>query len=157
MTVDGVRVVNHDGSTYPIDLEYAVDIYINVTNAGTDTFDHMNVAASLSRYTTVFGQCSWVVIPTFGLLYADFIQFDIISCLFSAIVSMHAISTSVHWNRALLPHMSVPIHRRSKQSFICSMIRNHIVSELVCKRPLELSWHVESLRRRLRRIPNNSK
>jgi len=70
VTVEGVAIVNDDGSiNYPVDVRHPVDLMINVTNHGTQTYDSMQIGATLARYTSIFGQCSWAVIPTLGLLY----------------------------------------------------------------------------------------
>ncbi len=104
VVVGSVQIVKDDGSVnYPVDVTHPVDLVINVTVRGTTTYNNITLAASLARYTSIFGQCSWAVIPTLGLLYVYNISNQLYRFSISVTILTHVYSTGVHLLLVKLP------------------------------------------------------
>jgi len=63
-----VAVINDDGSNdYPVNVDAPLNVVLNMSNTGSTTFTGITIDVSIERYTDIFGLCSWIGIPTFGL------------------------------------------------------------------------------------------
>jgi len=68
LVVNTVQLLQEDGSLdYPINVLAKIKLVLNLTNTASHALDQVKVSASIARYTDVFGICSWIGIPTFGL------------------------------------------------------------------------------------------
>jgi len=68
LVLNAVAITNTDGSSdYPINVDAALHLALNFTNTGSTALDKITVDAAVARYTDIFGICSWIGIPTFGL------------------------------------------------------------------------------------------
>jgi hypothetical protein len=69
MFVNDVQFNNDDGSpNYPISVHKPLNVILNLTNTANQSWDNIIASAEIARYTDIFGFCSWIGIPTFGLL-----------------------------------------------------------------------------------------
>jgi len=68
LAVNAIQIQQDDGSLdYPVNVLAALNLVLNFTNTASHALDQIKVSASVARYTDVFGICSWIGIPTFGL------------------------------------------------------------------------------------------
>uniref|UniRef100_A0A914WI87 MD-2-related lipid-recognition domain-containing protein n=1 Tax=Plectus sambesii TaxID=2011161 RepID=A0A914WI87_9BILA len=66
--INEIQVNNDDGTTnYPVNVDASLNIVVNFTNTASHSWDNVVAKADISRYTDIFGHCSWIGIPTFGL------------------------------------------------------------------------------------------
>jgi len=69
LSVTGITLTHEDGSpNYPVDVDHVVILDMTIHNSGSQAYDNIVISAGIARYTDIFGICSWIGIPTFGLL-----------------------------------------------------------------------------------------
>uniref|UniRef100_A0A914XJA7 MD-2-related lipid-recognition domain-containing protein n=1 Tax=Plectus sambesii TaxID=2011161 RepID=A0A914XJA7_9BILA len=68
LVVNSISITNDDGSTdYPVNVDATLNLLLNVTNTAKQAYPDLTIDAGIDRYTDIFGICSWIGIPTFGL------------------------------------------------------------------------------------------